>query len=72
MDYLQSKNLHLFLWPLFVSVFRVLDTKFMCNSSVFKQLIPSSVLAHVLEKIQQEPFSLPEVGECKKSQTASK
>lgn len=47
----------------FVIVFRVLDTKFMCNSSVFKQLIPSSVLAHVLEKIQQEPFSLPEVGE---------
>lgn len=34
----------------------------MCNSSVFKQLIPSTVLSHVLEKVQQEPFSLPAVG----------
>lgn len=34
----------------------------MCNSSNFKQLVPSTVLGHVLEKVQQEPFSIPEIG----------
>lgn len=45
---------------------RLLDTKFMCSSPTFKQLIPTTVLGHVLEKVQQEPFVLPEVGKQKK------
>lgn len=40
---------------------RLLDTKVLSQSSQFKDLIPSSVLSHMLETVSKEPFTMPEV-----------
>lgn len=34
----------------------------MCTCEAFRSLIPSNVLGHLLKKVQEEPFSLPQVG----------
>uniref|UniRef100_A0A1B6DFL6 Poly(A)-specific ribonuclease RNA-binding domain-containing protein n=1 Tax=Clastoptera arizonana TaxID=38151 RepID=A0A1B6DFL6_9HEMI len=40
---------------------KVLDTKLMCSSPEFKELIPSTVLSHVMSKINEAPFQLVNV-----------
>ncbi|XP_014206531.1 poly(A)-specific ribonuclease PARN isoform X2 [Copidosoma floridanum] len=52
-SYKEFKNLVHSLFP------RLLDTKIVCQSSQFKDSVPS-VLNHLLETIQNSPFKLPE------------
>ncbi|RZF45247.1 hypothetical protein LSTR_LSTR010391 [Laodelphax striatellus] len=41
---------------------RLLDTKYMCHSEPFTNLLPTSTLAQLLPVICKSPFKLPEVG----------
>ncbi|XP_050502128.1 poly(A)-specific ribonuclease PARN isoform X3 [Diabrotica virgifera virgifera] len=40
---------------------RVLDTKYMASSGLFKDLIQSTVLKHLLDTVSERPFGLPQI-----------
>ncbi|XP_065208665.1 poly(A)-specific ribonuclease PARN-like isoform X2 [Planococcus citri] len=55
---------------------KVIDTKYMCSTSPFKDLIPSSVMDHMMKQLREPPFKLadiePESSEFGYSETESK
>ncbi|XKL67209.1 hypothetical protein PGB90_010629 [Kerria lacca] len=55
---------------------RVIDTKYMCSAYPFRDLIPSSVLSHMLKRLKEPPFQFPEAeaenAECGYSMTERK
>ncbi|XP_053689559.1 poly(A)-specific ribonuclease PARN-like [Sabethes cyaneus] len=54
-DYQEFKNIVRHLFPL------LLDTKYLCTNAELKVHVNSSVLGHVFESVQKEPFKMPEV-----------
>ncbi|KAG5879707.1 hypothetical protein JTB14_008533 [Gonioctena quinquepunctata] len=54
-DYREFKEMAHNLFP------RIIDTKFMSSSEPFDDLITSTVLKHLLDRVSDEPFQIPEI-----------
>lgn len=54
-NYKEFKGLINSLFPLLI------DTKYISQSPALKNYIPSSVLSHLFDRLDKEPFAMPEV-----------
>lgn len=42
-------------------LYRLIDTKIICQSQQFKDILPTSILTQLLKALNTEPFSIPPV-----------